>query len=135
MLSFPDRGIGRIFTADLERALIRTNGQPVGLIAELVDMTRGSGAYTAHFYMRPFLPFTGRTYFPMNAVLRCNVQQAEELRKTRTQPRILGIQYAVVAKIASVSRAPVPVISMEDDTPTAEGVCVDFLRLESAVTK
>ncbi len=98
-------------------------------------MTQRNGAYTAHFNMRPFLPFTGRTYSPMNVALRCDAQQAEDLRKTRTEPSILAIQYAVIAKVASVSRVPVPVISVEDDTPTAEGVCVDLLRLEPPAKK
>src|SRR5438874_1052331 len=60
MLGLPDRT--NAFAADVTKALVRTSRQPVSVVAELEDVSERNGTKTAHFFMLPFLPFTGRTY-------------------------------------------------------------------------
>jgi hypothetical protein len=136
MLGLPVHGLGKVFTADLKQALVRTNGQPVGFIAELVDVTETNGAYTAHFEMLPFLLFKPRTYFSLRLFLGCSGQQAEELRKVHPEPNVLGMRYAVIARVESVSRPADAGIHLEDeDTMDARGSCVDLLYLERLAKK
>jgi len=137
-LSLPERGNGKLFSMDLTKVLVRTNGQSVGVIAQLTDLSEGGGVFIAHFDMLPFLPANGQSYFhlPLRFFLTCTDQQTESLRNSRPESGAFGMRFAVIAKIESVSRPTDAAIHVEDEsTLDAKGVCVDFLRLESWTKK
>ena len=128
--------MGKVFTVDVKKALVRTNGQPVIMVAELEDVSERNGVFTALFEMLPFLPFNSRNYLSLRLSLRCSSQQAEDLLHAKPEPDILGVRFAVVARIESVSRpAPGATAPEDEDTLSADGLCVDLLRLQSAAKK
>jgi hypothetical protein len=141
--ALPDRGLGKFFTVDLSRALVRTNGQAVSMIAELEDVLERDGVFTADFFMLPSLQ-TVRQYFPLRLSLRCTAQQADSLLRVKPSslPSGLGMQFAVVAKVQSLSRPTFEAVASESgdvyqidfgSSPVvffAKGTCVDVLWLE-----
>jgi hypothetical protein len=135
MSSLSNRGRGRVFSVDLAKVFVRTNGQPVGVIADLTDIAESNGEFMAHFEMVPFLPPNGRLFeIPLRLFLTCTEEQSEALRNAK--PDILGMRFAVIAKVESVSRPADAGIRLEDeDTLDAKGTCVSFLRLELGVPK
>jgi hypothetical protein len=139
--SLPDRGMGGVFTIDLTKALVRTNGQPVAMIVNLEDVSDRDGAFIARFFMLPSLPSGIRHYHPLHLLLLCNTKQAEYLLKSK--PAIGYPRFAVVATIESVSRPALEAVASEnsdtfsfdfDSAPPdvffAKGICVDLALLE-----
>jgi hypothetical protein len=100
------------------------------MLAELEDVSETNGIFTAHFFMLPFPPFTSRNYFSLNLSLRCSPQQGEDLLKAKPNPHGLGMSFAVIAKVESVSRIAASVPPGDEDDSDAQGVCVDFLRFD-----
>jgi len=142
--SLPDRGMGGVFTIDLTKALVRTNGQPVAMEASLEDVSERGGAFTVHFSVFDFTSPHPHT-FNLRLELNCNAQQAEYLLKSK--PAIAGYaDFVVVATIESISR---PAFGADDlrgtdtyhidfsSTPEvfyAKGTCVDLVLLEKEIT-
>lgn len=132
MQSLPEgRSPGGFFTIDVTKALVRTNEQPVALIAELEDLSESNGVQTACFYMLPILPFEIHTDVSLRLFLRCTAEQADTLMKASTQKRFLGQQFALVVRIESVSRPGLAGTRWgDDDTFHSKGVCIDLLPLK-----
>ncbi len=146
--SLPDRGWGKFFTADLTKALIRTNGRPIAMEACLDDVSERDGEFTGHFSISSFTLFElyrSRHFHDLNLrlVLRCSPQQAETLLKPNPHsPGSFANRFAVVATIESVIGAEFEVITSENgdvyhidfgSTPDvfyAKGKCVELLYLE-----
>lgn len=146
MESLPDRGFSGQFTLDVERALIRSNNQPISLEARVKDLAEQDGMLRAHFTASQIARTgSGETKgFRMPhllLVLDCGPEQAKALREAKHDP--IRMTWGVVATIDSVScpvfRA-VPVGSGEvfqmdfSSLPRlfiARGTCVDLALLES----
>jgi len=96
--SLPDRGAGaQPFSIDISSALIRSNGQPVLLELNLEDVAGKNGSYTAQFSQF----YLTNQFFQLSIELQCTVEQVKRLLAVRENN---GIQCAVVARIAEVSR-------------------------------
>lgn len=130
----PKRGLTS-FTIDVSRALIRSNGQPVLLIVDLLDVCETDGGYVARF---------GEMYgenqeFRLAIELECTREQAEDFMRPREH---FYRPYALIARVTRVSRTKFEVkgepSAHENDLPnitlepfprvfSVAGVCVDFV--------
>lgn len=140
--SLPDRGMGRIFTIDLAKALVRTNEQLVAMEVFLDDVSERDGVFTGHFSL---FDFPSHHTFDLRLALRCSAQQTADLLKSK--PTIGNTLFAVMATVESVYRPDFEADPLEgtetyhidfSSTPDvfyAKGTCVDLVPLESGITK
>jgi hypothetical protein len=106
--SLPNRGNGSVFTVDLTKALVRTNGQPVAMVAFLEDLSEKDGVFTGHFTM---FDLSHRQLSDPRLDFRCSAQQVEDLLKSK--PDDLGMRFLIAATVESVSRPAFEVIATE----------------------
>jgi len=88
----------RVFSIDVSRTLIRSNGQPDLIIMDLKDIAENNGGYTALF---------GKDYvtnetFSLSVELKCTLKQANQFLK-QTDSNFFQT-YAVVARFDKVVR-------------------------------
>ena len=133
--SLPDRGANQPFSIDVSRALIRSNGQPVLIITDLVDVEENSNSYTASF--EKYVITTNGT-FDLYIYLRCTQEQANHfLEKTGKD---LSRTYAVVAHLDEVGRPSLKVSGSKEgedsniDIDTSSGIYFAFGKLLDAIS-
>jgi hypothetical protein len=88
----------RVFSIDVSRALIRSNGQPVLIKMDLKDVAENNGGYTALFGKDDITNGT----FQLSVELKCTQEQANQLLK-KTDSGYFQT-YAVVARFDKVVR-------------------------------
>lgn len=147
MEALPNRGGDTLFTIDLARAMIRTNGEPIALQAQLKDVAEKDGVFTASFSafsIHPIESGTSHHYCVVNLRLdlRCSREQAENLLNLKVSVPMLESDFAVVANIESVARPVFEAVTPEDgesyqltldstpDVFCAKGTCVDLTQLD-----
>lgn len=137
----PERGVARVFSIDVSRALIQSNGQPVVITMDLKDVAENNGGYTALFGKSG----TRDGLFTLISVeLKCTQKQANYLLERTGKD--FSQTYAVVARFDEVVRPKFKVSGSgvsgsedgEDSSPIElddscdvfliKGVCVDLLR-------
>jgi len=108
--------LGRIYTVQVEDALIRSDGRPVLFFASVDDVTRIGNKYYVHFHnwfdLSPEIRF----------VLECD---SEQVKKIMGQITDFFEQYAVVALISSLQRPKFEVKAYPHSAEDAE-VVVEF---------
>jgi len=97
--ALPDRGgSAQLFSLDVSRALIHSNGQPVLIIMDLTDVQDNGGIYSAVFSKDDFSNGT----FLLNLGLNCTPGQANDLLKKSGAN--FSQTYAVVVRLDEVRR-------------------------------
>ena len=119
---------GAPFTIDISRALIRSNGQPVLLEMELIDICYEQDGYIARFveeYKHDFRLFVD---------LKCTEQQIQSLLAVE------ATEWTLIARISEVARPQFKVKSLPKDDVgdadvsysldvfSAKGLCVELLK-------
>ncbi len=101
----PDRGAGeQPFSIDVSRALIQSNGQPVLIIMDLIDVAENNGSYSAWFGKDDI---TNET-FQLSVELKCTQERANQLLKKTDND--FSQTYAVVARLDKVQRPRIRVL-------------------------
>ena len=133
--SLPDRGANEPFSIDVSRALIRSNGQPVLIITDLVDVEENTNSYTASF--EKYVITTNGT-LDLYVYLRCTQEQANHfLEKTGKD---VSRTYAVVARLDEVGRPSLKVSGSREgedsnvDIDTSTGIYFAFGKLLDAIS-
>lgn len=105
-----------IFSVDVSRALLTSNGQPVLIQTDLTDVAKAGEEFVGYFAC----DFLTNYDFRLCLEVKCTREQVARLLLPGET-----LRYAVLARVAEVSRS-----SGIDSTFVAKGVCVDLLRQE-----
>lgn len=132
----PDRGAGQPFSIDVSRALIRSNGQPMLIKMDLVDVEEHSNNYTASFSKDVITP---NGTFRLYDYLKCTQERANQLLKKPDND--FSQTYAVVARLNGVEHPRIRVrgsgegedsrieIDSSSDIFIAHGELLDVVQL------
>ena len=132
--ALPDAWSERIYTAQLQDVFVRTDGMPILLLAEPVDVVRRGDGYTLVFWdSLEGVPFGDDLRFE----LRASTEQAKKVLEQLCESLFFE-RYAVVAHIRKVRKAAFSVSSDTErpgvecvvdagDVFFAQGECLDLL--------
>jgi hypothetical protein len=119
-----DKGDG-IFSADLAKALIQQNGQPVILVMNLQAVAGISGNNMAKFTSSGSLP--DNYELTLEAIL--TTYEANVLGRNGKGQWGKDQPYAVVARITEVSKVDSPNVT-DTNSFVAKGECLDFIKID-----